>query len=50
MAELSKSPFYDDLKPLFEINKLLSALEEELERKPLDFDKIESILSKSGEF
>ncbi|GAH23369.1 unnamed protein product, partial [marine sediment metagenome] len=49
-SELSKSPFYDDLKPLFEFNKLLSALEEELKKKSWDFDKIESILSKSGEF
>lgn len=48
-SELSKSPFYDDLKPLFEINKLLSALEEELEREPLDPDKIESIMSSLSE-
>lgn len=49
-SELSKSPFYDDLKPLFEFNKLLSALEEELKKKSWDFDKIESILSKSEKF
>lgn len=49
-SELSDSPFYDDFKPLFEINKLLIPIAGELDSETPDYDRIERILNEFREF
>jgi len=48
-SELEDSPFYDDFKPLFEVNALLSTLDRLLSETPEAFGEIENIIDKIRE-